>query len=438
MTRLADLYRELRQRRVIRTALVYGAVFWAAIEVADLLAGADILAPHWVGSLLIAGLAGLPVVLVLSWFLDAPWRRRRGLAVLGDITIILAIGTAALLLAWQQFFTTFSRPLVAIVRLEPTDAREDTHDLARHLERRLRMLLATRPEIRVIETASSLHPGLSELPHARIADLLRADFVLAGTVNQGGDRIRLGAHLLSRSGDLLWSERFEEPMRDLAQLQNRVLRALWPNLPLPAAALVEATALVSRCDYPSREPAIREFIRAAELASDRPDDAVAALSDLINEFPRSGLPNLERARAYLSSAEQLPMARRPVLHNLGMNDLRQAAAVCPDHPEIALLRFAHTQQLESEEEAIDAQLARHPNAAFLMLDAARLYRASGSENKARALALAAWELDPLNPATFCPLENFLDHTTHAGSIQGNATIDLWLRSLPPLLKPVCP
>ena len=73
-----------------------------------------------------------------------------------------------------------------------------------------------------------------------------------------------------------------------------------------------------------------------------------------------------------------------------------------------------------------------------MLDAARLYRASGSENKARALALAAWELDPLNPATFCPLENFLDHATHAGSIQGNATIDLWLRSLPPLLKPVCP
>ena len=33
----------------------------------------------------------------------------------------------------------------------------------------------------------------------------------------------------------LWSERFEEPMRDLAQLQNRVLRALWPGLPLPTA-----------------------------------------------------------------------------------------------------------------------------------------------------------------------------------------------------------
>ncbi len=54
-------------------------------------------------------------------------------AVLGDVAIILAVAVGAPLLAWQYWFTSFARPVLAVIRIEATDTRGDTADLAHHL-----------------------------------------------------------------------------------------------------------------------------------------------------------------------------------------------------------------------------------------------------------------------------------------------------------------
>lgn len=438
MSRIIDFYRQLKRRKVIRTSVVYLAVFWAAIEVADLLAGSEMLQGQHVRWLLVVGAAGFPLTVLLSWFLEAPWREQRSLSVVGDVVVILAIAVVTLILVWQQFFISLVRPVVAIVPIEPTDARSDTHYLASHLEQRFRLLLATRPEIRVIELESSLHPGLADFSLSEKAAVLGADFLLSGTVNQGDKEMRLSIRLYDGTGELAWSERVEERMLDQSQLQSHVLNALWPELPLPEEALAETRNRVMACEYPGDEEAIWRFLEAAYIAVEDPQSSIAALNALISEFRNNALLLLQRARSHFLSMNKQTASRKPVAHSLGMNDLKKAADWCPEHPDVELMRLSQTRQMNLEPGDIEAYLARHPNAAELMLDASRIYLQIGDRQAALGLANLAWQLNPLAASSVCHYKSVLE--TAGGEEMGPRLAELELRfsGLPSDLSPVCP
>ena len=91
MSRWQAIYEQLKNRRVIRTGVLYLALFWGVFEVADLLAGAEMISEELVRWLLLGGVLGFPAVLVLSWFYETPWRERRWLSVLGDVGVILGM-----------------------------------------------------------------------------------------------------------------------------------------------------------------------------------------------------------------------------------------------------------------------------------------------------------------------------------------------------------
>ena len=61
---------ELKRRRVVRVALIYGAAAYAGLEGADLVLSA-LRAPEWVLSLLVITVfVGFPITVVLSWLFD--------------------------------------------------------------------------------------------------------------------------------------------------------------------------------------------------------------------------------------------------------------------------------------------------------------------------------------------------------------------------------
>lgn len=130
-----------------------------------------------------------------SWFLESPWKKRRGIALAGDILLMVVVAAAAFLFAWQQWFTSFTRPVVAMLQIEATDTRDDTQLLANHRAERIRMLLATRAEIRVIELSSSHHMALNLQPTVNKAEILNADFLIAGTLSRGREEWRLTLEL---------------------------------------------------------------------------------------------------------------------------------------------------------------------------------------------------------------------------------------------------
>ena len=81
MSRFKSFYAQLKDRRVIRATLVYVALFWLLMQVADLLAEAEMISQESVRWLILLGLVGFPITLILSWFFEGSWHGRRWPAV---------------------------------------------------------------------------------------------------------------------------------------------------------------------------------------------------------------------------------------------------------------------------------------------------------------------------------------------------------------------
>jgi TolB-like protein len=397
--RIADVFKQLRERRVIRAAVIYVALLWAVLQAADLFAGAGIVSEATVRWLILAGVAGFPVVIIASWFLESPWRERRWIAVFGDVLVIVAVGLAAALFSWQQWFASFSRPAIAVTHIEATDTSSETADLADHLAKRFRMALSTRPEMRVIDTDSSLHSSLATESVEMRAEALGVQYLLSGTLSRSDEILRLSMQLFGSEGQLLWSERFEDRLRDQEQLQNRVIADLWPELPVSAEALADVRDIVAGCEYPADPDAIWALVRAGHRSVDP-----ASLGTFVEATDDAGLLHLEQARLYFARLDELPPPQRPVVHQLAMQALAQAATTCPTHPDVELLRLANT--LELQEHEVADYIARHPNTAFLYL--ARAEKIVDDRNRAQALVDEALLVDPLGEATQCRVVQLLE------------------------------
>ncbi|HSM31901.1 MAG TPA: hypothetical protein VK854_14480 [Woeseiaceae bacterium] len=400
--RLQDLYKQLRERRVIRASLIYLALAWAALQAADLFAGADIIREATVRWLIVAAAAGFPLVVLASWFLESPWRERRWTGIAGDVVVIVAIGAAAALFAWQQWFMSFTRPTVAVLPIEATDTREETRDLADHLTKRFRTILSVRPEVRVTESRSAMHPALTGLDLAAKAAALGADYLLSGTLSRNEQRLRLTLQLFDDGGERLWSDSFESPLFLQAQLQEWVLDALWPQLPLDPGALDAAKNLVANCHYPDDGMAILTLARTGRRGGGPALLAMVATADI-----EAGLLHLAQAHFYFDQLETLPPSQTPVVHKLAMRSLALAAASCPAHPHVELLRLLNTNELQLDVDNAADYLSRHPNSADLYLAVAELHAEEGLDRRVSALAREARRLDPLWAETGCRVQRLL-------------------------------
>ncbi len=398
---------------MIRAAVIYAALLWALLQVADLLAEAGLVSGSVVRWMILLGVVGFPLTLIGSWFVESPWKKRRWTSIAGDLLIIVAIAAAAVLFAWQQWFQTFARPIVAVMAIEATDTREDTADLADHLTKRIRTILATRIEIKVIEIHSSIHPALATMSLAEKRSLLGAEYVLTGTLSRGGQDLRLSMQLYNRDGELIWGERFEDRLIDQAQLQNRVLTELWPNLATDADALVAIRQIITECDYPADGDAI---LALARFARQETGVEPQSLTDIILANEDKGLLLLEQARIQFAAIPELPPPRRPVAQQLAMQNLAEAAEQCPGYPEIGLLRLENTRTLEEGGIAAAKHLAKYPNAANLYLKLAGVFADLGASDEAAGLLAEAYSLDPASPTILCQYRLLLDSDNDTAGI----------------------
>ena len=70
MTEDGSFWRQLKERKVVRVALIYGAAAWGTVEVADVLTRVFEL-PAWTTKLIVLLLAlGFPISLALAWAFD--------------------------------------------------------------------------------------------------------------------------------------------------------------------------------------------------------------------------------------------------------------------------------------------------------------------------------------------------------------------------------
>jgi TolB-like protein/class 3 adenylate cyclase len=247
-----------------------------------------------------------------------------------------------------------------------------------------------------------------------VADVLGVRYVLSGSIQTSGPRLRIMAELTeAEAGHVIWAERFEGSLSDIFELQDRLSEE------------------ISKRVVP--------YVRQLELQrarAKRPEDLTAYERTLraIDHLHRSSREDLEQAREMLESAIHLephyvaPRAWLAYWHvrRVGQGwspDPKQDGLDATRHAETAL-EFDHKdpwalsvyglvaaylfKDLETAIARYDRALAINPSAAQAWVWSTSAYAWLGRGDEAVRRAPMAIELSPFDP-------NMYVFTSHAGS-----------------------
>jgi adenylate cyclase len=251
---------ELKRRKVYRVALVYSAVGWALLEMADVVLPRLGL-PDWtVNAVLAVVLLGFPIAIVFAWIFDlspqgvvrtepispeAHHHRFSITSVVEFVLICILVATVGYLyvdrLSLQKRLVepetaTQDKPEVthheqyrAIAVLPFVDMSEagDQAWFAEGIAEELLHALAAVEELQVMARTSSFAFKNTDKTIAEIADILGVEAVLEGSVRRSGERVRVTAQLIdARSGYHIWSGSYDRQLSDIFQLQDELARGI--------------------------------------------------------------------------------------------------------------------------------------------------------------------------------------------------------------------
>ncbi|HEX6309503.1 MAG TPA: hypothetical protein VFZ69_15000 [Longimicrobiales bacterium] len=304
--------RELKRRKVVRVAAVYGATAFVVLQAADLLVSGLAL-PGWVFSAItVLTIVGFPIALVLAWAFEltpqgldrdgaAPaartpqrWLPARTLAVV--VLLLLIGGTIGWLLNANDSSPAEPERSTSLVVLPFTNLGDPGDEyFADGISDALRGKLAGIEGLVVIASSSSRpYKGTEKAPH-EIGRELGVRYLLTGTVrwarsSDGTSRVQVSPELIAaETGTTRWQQPFDAVLSDVFAVQGdiagRVADALSVTLLEPQRRdlaapptgnldaydeYLRASALLGQAELgaPLRRLAADGFRRAVELDPD--------------------------------------------------------------------------------------------------------------------------------------------------------------------------
>ena len=236
------LLERLRQRKLVQWALAYLAGAWLLLQVLDLFSDAF----GWSVSIqqiaiVLLGI-GFFAALVLAWYHGEKGHQRVSGPELLMLTALLGIAGAAV--TWVRTEPPRSpqnhpspapalpalsarQGSIAVLPLKNYSGDPAQEYFADGMTEELITTLTKIKALRVIAHQSVLQFKQSQQPVPEIARLLGVKFVMAGSVLQDGERVRITANLIDAATNTpVWGERFEQERRDVLALQREVALAI--------------------------------------------------------------------------------------------------------------------------------------------------------------------------------------------------------------------
>lgn len=223
-SRLASLIAELRRRHVFRVALVYGAVAWLLVQMADVVFPALALPPWTITLVVLLVLIGFPIAMLLAWAYDiTPAGVRRTPSETGATTGDAAPDESP---RPRRPHDAATRSIAALpfVNLSPETADDWFSD---GLTEELINALTRVRGLRVVARTSAFAFKDSALDVRAIGEQLDVRHVLEGSVRAAGNRLRMAVQLIDvDNGYCLWSETFDREMGDVFRIQQEIADAV--------------------------------------------------------------------------------------------------------------------------------------------------------------------------------------------------------------------
>lgn len=243
---------ELRRRRVLRVAGIYAAAGFVVLEAVDLLAPV-LLLPVWayrlVGGIVVLG---FPVAMAAAWVFDVtPSGLRRTADDDGTVHASVSVpqASAALALAlvvvgvvamagWRLFGPgdAFAETAaIAVLPLDNLSADPDDEFFALGLTDEILTQLHHVSAMRITSRTSVMPYRGTDKNVRTIAEELGVRYLIEGSAQALGDRVRINLQLIDASTDAhLWADTFERSRSDLfavqAEIAGRVARSVHVRL----------------------------------------------------------------------------------------------------------------------------------------------------------------------------------------------------------------
>ena len=296
----------------------------------------------------------------------------------------------------------FGRAAVAVLPLRDLSAAADQDFFTEGLTEELITSIAKIGGIRVISRTSVMQYKGREAPLAEIGDELDVGYVVEGSVQRQGDRIRVNATLIDvESGQSLWADNYDHDLTDIFALQSEVAKRVAAEVEVNLTPEEEVRLSSSRT---VRAPSYEKYLRGRYLMNRRTRESLAQARALFEEVNRED-PDFAPAYAGLADAEILlaivgaappgelwPLARREVQQALDL-DPQLAEA----YSTRALVRSFWDWRWEEAEVDYQAAIRLNPGDAVARQRHAILLSRLARHEEALEEIESARRMDPLSP-----------------------------------------
>jgi TolB-like protein/Tfp pilus assembly protein PilF len=241
----------------------------------------------------------------------------------------------------------------------------------------------------------------------QIAQELGVRYVLEGSVQRAGDRVRINAQLIDGlNGGHLWADRYDGPIADVFQLQDKVTRSITDALALRLTAQEQLSIGSAETKSP---PAYDAFLQGRQLfRQGTPADLAAA----IPFFEKATRLDPEYWRAYAALAlvywrlENADWYRRAgVDRSPYLADIEKNLAKAAEHPTSTLYQVIGNRATISGETgkagaAFKEAIALDPSDSWSYAYMSRALTLAGQPAEAMQYIRTAMRIDPHYPTVF--------------------------------------
>lgn len=245
----SSIFSELRKRKVVQAAAIYGAIAWGATEVLVTVVE-QLFLPQWVSTLaVIFFVVGFPVAMFLAWTFDLTTEgiertavtSRRGTASIAASVFLLIAGTTGLFFLIKPSLQMRESKLPAPLAIEANSVAvlpfvnvggdpEDSY-LVAGLSDELRDQLGRVTGLRIAARSSSVAAMEQGLDAQSMAEKLGVARWVEGSMRRRGRLFTVSVQLVdSKNGLVLWSDSFERSPQELLNVQQAIAEAVIQNV----------------------------------------------------------------------------------------------------------------------------------------------------------------------------------------------------------------
>ncbi len=422
--------RELKHRRVYRTALAYGVIASGLVQI-----GGTILpifhAAEWLQQLFVVLIAiGFPFTLVLAWAFDITSEGiQRTSSVSGlhvtsrrQVWVLALVGTAIAALALSGYWfwhpwtaqapsltkRNISEKSIAVLPFENLSAEKENAFFADGVQDQILTDLAKVADLKVISHTSVQQYKSDATRNLReIGQQLGVAYVLEGSVQRGRNQLRVSAQLIdTRTAEQLWADTYDGDLSDTFAIQSRIAQAIVGQLQARISpqekAEIEQRPTVDLVAFDL-------YLHAKELIDsylDAPDpkatflQALRLLDEAIARDPKFVLAYAYAARAH-DLLYFLDLDPTPARVAQAAAAAEMALKLQPDSAEAHLSMAGHAFRAKRDYERARKEIALArpglPNSAAFFVLAGYIERRSGRWDDAQNDFSTAVKLDPRNP-----------------------------------------